>query len=78
LHSGWEKAAIKVTKNSHGSTFTHRAKQGTLDYDGRSESKECFAIQRYFLIIEKKQNMQVLSHTFTYFSTFDIEALVVP
>ena len=38
-------------------------------YEGRSESKERFAIQRYLLIIGKKQNMQVLSHTFTYFST---------
>jgi len=28
-----------------------------------------FAILRYLLIIGKKQNMQVLSHTFTYFST---------
>jgi hypothetical protein len=37
--------------------------------EGRSESKERFAIQRYILIIGKKQNMQVLSHTFTYFST---------
>ena len=34
-----------------------------------SESKERFAIQRYLLIIGKKQNMQVLSHTFTHFST---------
>ena len=39
------------------------------DDEGRSESKERFAIQRYLLIIGKKQNMQVLSHTFTYFST---------
>jgi len=38
-------------------------------YVGRSESKEGFALQRYLLIIGKKQNMQVLSHTFTYFST---------
>jgi len=38
-------------------------------YEGRSESKERFAIQRYLLIIGKKQNMQVSSHTFTYFST---------
>jgi len=38
-------------------------------YEGRSESKERFAIQRYLLIIGKEQNMQVLSHTFTYFST---------
>jgi hypothetical protein len=36
-------------------------------YEGRSESKERFAIQRYLLIRGKKQNMQVLSHTFTYF-----------
>ena len=41
----------------------------SLYYEGRSESKERFAIQRYLLKIGKKQNMQVLSHTFTYFST---------
>ena len=40
-----------------------------LKHEGRSESKERFPIQRYSLIIGKKQNMQVLSHTFTYFST---------
>jgi len=40
-----------------------------LKYVGRSESKQCFAIQRYLLIIRKKENMQVLSHTYTYFST---------
>ena len=53
----------------------HRSK-----YEFRSESKERFAIQRYLLIIGKKQNMQVLSHTFTYFSivTLDTEAFVVP
>ena len=38
-------------------------------YEGYLESKERFATQRYLLIIGKKQNMQVLSHTFTYFST---------
>ena len=38
-------------------------------YEGHSESKERFAIQRYLLIIGKIENMQVLSHTFTYFST---------
>jgi hypothetical protein len=38
-------------------------------YEGRSESKERFAIQIYLSIIGKKQNMQVLSHTFTYIST---------
>ena len=40
-----------------------------VSYEGHSESKERFALQRYLLIIGKKQNMQVLSHTFTYFST---------
>ena len=40
-----------------------------VSYEGHSESKERFAIQRYLLIIGKKQNMQVLSHTFTYFCT---------
>ena len=39
-----------------------------MKYEGRSESKERFAIQRYLLITGKKQNIQVLSHTFTYFS----------
>ena len=42
---------------------------GTGFYKGHLESKERFAIQRYLLIIGKKQNMQVLSHTFTYVST---------
>ena len=40
-----------------------------LNYEGHLESKERFAIQRYLLIIGKKKNMQVLWHTFTYFST---------
>ena len=39
-----------------------------LFYEGHLESKERFAIQRYLLVIGKKQNMQVLSHTFTYLS----------
>ena len=38
-------------------------------YEGHLESKERFAIQRYLFIIGKKKNMQVLWHTFTYFST---------
>ena len=38
-------------------------------YEGHLESKERFAIKKYLLIIGKKKNMQVLSHTFTYFST---------
>jgi len=40
-----------------------------LVYEGHLESKERFAIKKYLLIIGKKKNMQVLSHTFTYFST---------
>jgi len=38
-------------------------------YEGHLESKERFAIKKYLLIIGKKKNLQVLSHTFTYFST---------
>ena len=38
-------------------------------YEGHLESKERFVIQRYLLVIGKKKNMQVLSHTFAYFST---------
>ena len=38
-------------------------------YEGHLESKERFATRRYLLIIGNKKNMQVLSHTFTYFST---------
>ena len=38
-------------------------------YERHLESKERFAIKKYLLIIGKKKNMQVLSHTFTYFST---------
>ena len=38
-------------------------------YEGHLESKERFAVKKYLLIIGKKKNMQVLSHTFTYFST---------
>ena len=38
-------------------------------YEGHLESKERFAIKKYLLINGKKKNMQVLSHTFTYFST---------
>ena len=44
-------------------------KRYVIEYEGRSESKDRFAIQRYLLITGKKQNMQVLSHTFAYFST---------
>jgi len=38
-------------------------------YEWHLESKERFAIKKYLLTIGKKKNMQVLSHTFTYFST---------
>ena len=37
-----------------------------LLYEGHLESKERFDIKTYLLIIGKKTNMQVLSHTFTY------------
>ena len=38
-------------------------------YEGHLERKERFAIKKYLFIIGKKKNVQVLSHTFTYFST---------
>jgi len=38
-------------------------------YEWYLESKERFAIKKYLLTIGKKTNMQVSSHTFTYFST---------
>ena len=38
-------------------------------YEGHLEGKERFAIKKYLMIIGKKKNMLVLSHTFTYFST---------
>ena len=47
----------------------HGVSTAQVIYEGHLESKERFAIQRYLLTIGKKQNMQVLSHTFTYFST---------
>jgi hypothetical protein len=40
-----------------------------VTYEEHLESKERFAIKKYLLIIGKKKNMQVLSHTFAYFST---------
>jgi len=46
-----------------GDDFQH------LMYEGHLESKERFVIKKYLLIIGKKKNMQVLSHTFIYFST---------
>jgi len=38
-------------------------------FEGHLESEERLATKKYLLIIGKKKNMQVLSHTFTYFST---------
>jgi len=47
--------------------FMEKSKERRI-YEGHLESKERFAIKKY-LIIGKKKDMQVLSHTFTYFST---------
>ena len=71
------KLRVPFPKHLRNSNFTYVAIQPatcqknnfiTL-YEGHLETKERFAIQRYLLIIGKKQNMQVLWHTFTYFST---------
>jgi hypothetical protein len=45
-------------------TFKNRA-----SYEWHLESKERFDIKKYLLTIGKKKDMQVLSHTFSYFST---------
>ena len=49
--------------------YVHTNAEHHTNYEGLLESKERFAIKKYLLIIGKKKNMQVLSHTFTYFST---------
>jgi len=51
------------------STWGDDNRGGGQLYEGHLESKERFAIKKYLLIIGKKKNMLVLSHTFTYFST---------
>ena len=58
------------TNNSDKNRLSNRHKKYIFKiYEGHLESKERFAIKKYLLIIRKKKNMQVLSHTFTYFST---------
>jgi hypothetical protein len=54
-------------KNDH--SIFHNTTSCWIIYEGHLESKERFAIKKYLLIIGKKKNIQVLSHTFTYFST---------
>jgi hypothetical protein len=48
-------------------------------YEGRSESKERVAIQRYLLIIGKKQYAGFITHLhlLLHIVTLDIDALVV-
>ena len=67
---------LPVIKSLHYQDLPFVARHGSLGTlyrcectRGHLESKERFAIQRYLLIIGKKQNMQVLSHTFAYFPT---------
>ena len=62
LHS-FSSASIQT-----GAPYNRSGKIAPL-YEEHQESKESFAIKKYLLIIGKKKNMQVLSHTFTYFST---------
>ena len=47
-------AELPLSRTFHGLVLQH------FKYEGHLESKERFAIQRYLLIIGKKQNMQVL------------------
>ena len=51
-----QKISVVRKKNTRFSMF----EVSVTKYEGRSESKERFAIQRYLLITGKKQNMQVL------------------
>ena len=60
---------IKYFSNLNNTTNSKCKLQKRIFYEGHLESKERFAIKKYLLIIGKKKNMQVLSHTFTYFST---------
>ena len=60
---------IPFVLSSSDNCCTHMCTQASRKYEGHLESKERFAIKKYLLIIGKKKNMQVLSHTFTYFST---------
>ena len=64
-------SALFMCKSDTYVTFSRdlHVDSATALYEGHLESKERLAIQRYLLIIGKKQNMQVLSHTCTYFST---------
>ena len=67
FHLLFEKST-KFKKKSQA-YLQYRLNAVTELYEGHLESKERFAIKKYLLIIGKKKNMQVLSHTFTYFST---------
>ena len=64
-----------IAKKDHGIGACHFIRTfstlpgPTAIYEGHLESKERFALKKCLLIIGKKKNMQVLSHTFTYFST---------
>ena len=59
---------------------TLRTQQQGKKYEGRSESKERFAIQRYLLIIGKTEYAGFITHIhlLLHIVTLDIEELVVP
>jgi hypothetical protein len=63
----WNWLEISTPPTEHLNQF--QLFQDSGSHEGHLESKERFAIKKYLLIIGKKKNMQVLSHTFTYFST---------
>ena len=65
----WAVTSINNFRNLIWSKLRSINNSDLLLYEGHLESKERFAIKKYLLIIGKKKNMQVLSHTFTYFST---------
>ena len=63
------KLHVGYVDNRHNREYFQVQIAGIQSHEGHLESKGRFAIKKYLLIIGKKKNMQVLSHTFTYFST---------
>ena len=66
---GSQSCDVAVTRAESMPSKLNVVNKVITNYEGHLESKERFAIKKYLLIIGKKKNMQVLSHTFTYFST---------
>ena len=62
----------KFTMNSQGIVTN------PVSYEGHRESKECFAMSGYSLIIVPKLNIQIFAHSLFHIVAFDIKTLVLP